>query len=369
MNFYNLASILFLILYAVHVPAQDLPDEFDEIYRSYEEAFNNNDLEVAQTLAKQAMNMAVTSIGEDHDKSAILMINLGHVLVLSGKSDEAESYLSRAEEIIVGKFGTNHESLITVHEDLAAIYANKGDVENTRHKLIKAINLRKLRWGEDDPKIINLLRSQAQIDVAANKLDSAGDLLIQAIGIVEKNYGATDPTATAIIISLGDIAFNKNDFTDAENLYQQALKLFEEKLDEDDPRIVSLHAKLAEFYITQQNDKYSDHADKVIALIKTEETAAQPLFIIKPLLPGIDAEQLQGTILFEFNVTNTGKVTNPKIIESEPVNTFDQATLEAVSKWRFLPKYENGSRVDQPGTRARITILENSVQVYFGDNG
>ena len=106
---------------------------------------------------------------------------------------------------------------------------------------------------------------------------------------------------------------------------------------------------------------------RVIALVKTEETAAQPLFIIKPLLPALDDEQLQGTILFEFNVTNTGKVTNPKIIESVPVNNFNQASLDAVSKWRFLPKTENGNRVAQPSTRARITIRENSVQVYFGE--
>jgi TonB family protein len=44
-----------------------------------------------------------------------------------------------------------------------------------------------------------------------------------------------------------------------------------------------------------------------------------------------------GLVTVQFDVTATGEVANPSILESCPDDRFDQAAIDAVSKWRYDP--------------------------------
>ena len=47
-------------------------------------------------------------------------------------------------------------------------------------------------------------------------------------------------------------------------------------------------------------------------------------------------------VILEFTVTPTGEVADPIVVESQPPGTFDRAAVQAVSKWRYEPLYEDG---------------------------
>jgi TonB family protein len=62
---------------------------------------------------------------------------------------------------------------------------------------------------------------------------------------------------------------------------------------------------------------------------------------VKPVYPE-DAQQarVQGTVIIEATIDETGKVSNAKVLRSIPF--FDQAALDAVNQWEFTPTRVNG---------------------------
>jgi len=56
---------------------------------------------------------------------------------------------------------------------------------------------------------------------------------------------------------------------------------------------------------------------------------------------------VQGSVDVGFTVTTDGKVRSVYVLNSDPGDTFDQAALDAVEKWRFEPVVENGLAVEK----------------------
>jgi periplasmic protein TonB len=46
---------------------------------------------------------------------------------------------------------------------------------------------------------------------------------------------------------------------------------------------------------------------------------------------------VQGSVLAEFTVDESGRVTSPRILEAQPPGVFDRAALRALSHWRYEP--------------------------------
>jgi protein TonB len=46
----------------------------------------------------------------------------------------------------------------------------------------------------------------------------------------------------------------------------------------------------------------------------------------------------------------------PVVIDSDPVGIFDRAAINAVRKWKYRPKTEEGRAVQRPGVRQMITF-------------
>jgi protein TonB len=100
-------------------------------------------------------------------------------------------------------------------------------------------------------------------------------------------------------------------------------------------------------------------------LVEGEPSAAPGPVQVPPQLPGyISASELvavvrtpplyppearsrgiEGKVLVEFTVTESGEVQDPVIIEANPPGVFDQTVLETVRRWRFRPKEQNGKPI------------------------
>jgi periplasmic protein TonB len=86
---------------------------------------------------------------------------------------------------------------------------------------------------------------------------------------------------------------------------------------------------------------------------------ALPQIRIEPDYPPLaKAHGIEGWISFRFTVTREGRVKDVEIIAADPPHVWDQATLRAVSNWRYQPKLENGQPVEQRGVTAtyRFTL-------------
>ena len=54
-----------------------------------------------------------------------------------------------------------------------------------------------------------------------------------------------------------------------------------------------------------------------------------------------------GSVDITFTITTDGRIRDMSVLESEPGETFDQAAIDAVEKWRFEPVIENGVAVEK----------------------
>jgi TonB family protein len=66
---------------------------------------------------------------------------------------------------------------------------------------------------------------------------------------------------------------------------------------------------------------------------------------VTPVLPGGISRKAKGHVLVKFNITEAGRVSDVEVLESEPAGTFDDAALDAVRKWIYEPRKENGVAV------------------------
>lgn len=65
---------------------------------------------------------------------------------------------------------------------------------------------------------------------------------------------------------------------------------------------------------------------------------------------------IEGYVLLEFTVDQTGRVEAPKVVESDPPGVFDREALRAVLKFRYKPRVVNGDPVRVEGVLHRLTF-------------
>ena len=346
----------------------EISKEFTKTYRAYNTAYSQRNYARAAELARKALDLAFAELGTDHEKIPVLQVNLAHVLIITGAIEEAEPVLLQAKAEMIKQLGPDHTDLITVHEDHAKIYVSKQELENARKELDTIISIISKHSGERAPGIANVLVQQAAIHIAEQNVDEGETAYREALAIYDENFGAGNIRSADVISLLGDVDLTRQEYEKAEQKYMDALRIYEDNLLEDDPIVLANHSRLAKLYVALRDDKFADHADKVIRYTPDKDGPAVPLFVMQPKYPIFpDGERPAGWALVDFTVTTDGRVLNPRIVESKPGRVFDQVTLDVTPKWRFKPKVVDGQRVDQEKTRVRLVFIKDNIEVYFGE--
>ncbi|MDN7125131.1 energy transducer TonB [Pseudidiomarina sp. 1APP75-32.1] len=65
---------------------------------------------------------------------------------------------------------------------------------------------------------------------------------------------------------------------------------------------------------------------------------------------------IEGYVVVEFTVTRQGTVRDPRVVEAQPEQIFDQAAMDAVLKFKYKPRVVNGDAVEVEGVQNRITF-------------
>ena len=75
-----------------------------------------------------------------------------------------------------------------------------------------------------------------------------------------------------------------------------------------------------------------------------------PQVRIEPDYPAGPKERgIEGWITFQFTVATDGSVKDIAILDSQPPHVWDNATLRAVSSWKYQPAIKDGKPVEQRG--------------------
>lgn len=82
-----------------------------------------------------------------------------------------------------------------------------------------------------------------------------------------------------------------------------------------------------------------------------------PIIKVQPIYPRRAlARGIEGFVLLEFVVTETGSVRDPVVIDADPPSIFNRAATQAALKFKYKPKMVDGKPVAVAGVRNRITF-------------
>jgi protein TonB len=82
-----------------------------------------------------------------------------------------------------------------------------------------------------------------------------------------------------------------------------------------------------------------------------------PLVRVAPVYPRRAEERgIEGWVILELTVTETGAVKNPRVIECYPSDIFNKAALEAALKFKYKPRVVNGKPIAVRGVRYKLTF-------------
>lgn len=79
-----------------------------------------------------------------------------------------------------------------------------------------------------------------------------------------------------------------------------------------------------------------------------------PQYPSRALIAGIE-----GWVHLEFTVTAAGTVKDVKVLDADPRGYFEKAAEQAVLRYRYKPKIENGSAVERPGVQIILSFKLN----------
>ncbi|MDP6436528.1 MAG: energy transducer TonB [Gammaproteobacteria bacterium] len=81
-----------------------------------------------------------------------------------------------------------------------------------------------------------------------------------------------------------------------------------------------------------------------------------PIVKINPIYPRrAQTRGLEGQCLMEFTVTTTGATKDARVVECTS-SLFERASVNAVLKWKYKPRVQNGQPVEVPGVQHIITF-------------
>jgi protein TonB len=83
-----------------------------------------------------------------------------------------------------------------------------------------------------------------------------------------------------------------------------------------------------------------------------DEAEAIPIFKIEPKYPRKAARsKIEGWVKLEFTITESGTVSDPVVVDSNPRRTFDRSAIQSIRKWRFKPKVVDGRPVQRKASQ------------------
>ena len=90
-------------------------------------------------------------------------------------------------------------------------------------------------------------------------------------------------------------------------------------------------------------------------IVEEDVTASDeylPIVVIQPQYPNRALQEgIEGWAQVSFTVDEAGSVVDPVIVQSSPEEVFDEASLAAVSRFKFSPRVVDGQAVQTPDVR------------------
>ncbi|AAN57017.1 energy transducer TonB [Shewanella oneidensis MR-1] len=349
-----LASLLAFTL-STSLPLNASENSFSQAYSDYQAAIKQGDNAKIEASAKRAFELGEAQYTKDSVDLANLAMNWAGViekqvapypfeeknLPKTAKANELyqlalsnykKHYGEHAAELI--------DPLLGAAETAPKLVLAKGLLDDTL-KIAEKTKDKKLLA---DIKMAAFARLSNTELYTAKVRDYAFDAYETYKEILPEN--ALDRVKATYVVGAVEYAEKHDD--KAIPLLLEVVKQFD-ALNFSHPYALSAHAYLVELYERQgKRDESTAHCIAIGKMRPWADTQEQqPLFRTAPDYPMSYARQAKnGWVQLKFTVDEHGFVKNTEILASKGGALFEKESIEALNKWRYAPKFENGKAVE-----------------------
>ncbi|ABM00649.1 energy transducer TonB [Shewanella amazonensis] len=326
-----------------------LADEFSDVYRSYQQAWESGNNIEARGFAEKAYSLGEAKFGKDSVDYANLGLNLAKALRSDNSGDFAVNR-QRATEIATlslasyeARFGEEATDLI---DPLMVLGDVTQDSKTARKAYQRALNIAK-DSGKGD--LLAYTRMNAFKRLARTEYYTSA--VYGYIRDAHEYFAQHRPANSAVRLEatylLAGAHMGNAKYRKAEPLYLEVIEQYK-VLDYTHPYALGAHSRLVELYERMGKSELStEHCIAIGSMKPWDDNQEQtPLFRKNPEFPmELVRRGKSGWAEISFTVDEMGMVRDPKVLDSEGGKGFEKASMEALSAWRYAPKFEDGKPV------------------------
>lgn len=331
--------------------------EFSDAYKAYKAAVvakNNTDIE---NYALQAYKLGTQKFAADSLDLAMLALNAGDASIQNMPANPyTEENKAKADALKEQAFALYKVALDNYKKEYGADavelidplmgLADSSSKKDARKYLNDALDI-----AEDSENAMLLADTQkAYFEMLSNSqyyTRKVRDYMLDAYQTYQQLLPENSMKRVLAGYTVGSIEYAEKHYDKAETALLYVIEQFE-ALEFDHPYELAAHAKLVEIYELQgESDKSTQHCIAIGSMQPwSPEQEQTPLFRIQPEYPMSSLKRRkEGWSQISFTVNEMGFVVDPVILNSKGGSNFNKASLEAVKKWRYAPKFVDGKAV------------------------
>ena len=184
------------------------------------------ELDEARRHYEQALAIERRTLGDDHERVALLLTYLGSVLEQSGESEDAVASFEQALEIHRRALGPDHPELAALHNNYAVVLFGRQDYAGAQAQLEQGLEIQRKALGEH-PATALFIDNLGGLLVMQGKVAQGRALIEEALTMREKLLGPEHPALVNSLTNLASARERDEDWGAARQLYERAQDIIE----------------------------------------------------------------------------------------------------------------------------------------------
>ena len=324
-----------------------------------EDAMQTSEVDLQIQSSEKVLDAAALIFDVSDERLPLFVVNYGKALIRGKRHDEARTVLQRSLELAVDIHGKNSPQLVVILSSLAQTHNEYEDTAKQRYYK-RAMKILERDGGKDSATYADfMLRAGTDIysinDFAASK---------SYFRIAHDNFmrigGGSDFRTGVAAYYLAKVEFGRRRFKASTTYLMDALPAFQG----DDQASVKyqLHTRallVQAFEYWGKSDLATEHCVAIGQLSKQRgDQDYEPLFRMAPSYPiAMLSRGADGFVDIAFTVDESGFTKDPEVIRTGRGDRgFEKAAIEAVKRFRYAPRFEDGEAVAVENIKTRISF-------------
>lgn len=200
--------------------------------------------------AFESLKIAEHLFSPNQGHIAAYLNNIGYLMRIIGRYEDAENYYCKALAIIEKWDGTETPYLYSTLDNLGSMYKDTGRFKEAEPLLIRSITIKRKAYGPVHPEVARSLNELGNLCMNQGQLSAAKKNYKEAIATWEAvgPIGDLEREITYPMLNLGEILRSQGNYLDAEAYISRALDLLLQILPPNHHRNAAFFASLGKLY-------------------------------------------------------------------------------------------------------------------------